>query len=39
MALLEKHRLISDDDDDHDNVPAASVRELPSPELEGLWEK
>jgi hypothetical protein len=31
--------LIADDDDENDKVPAASVRELPSPELEGVWDK
>lgn len=32
-------RLISDSDDDEERVPSATVRQLPSLELDGLWEK
>lgn len=28
-----------DEDEEDDKVPAASVRDLPSAELEGLWDK
>lgn len=38
-AWTRWRKLMPDDDDENDKVPAASVRELPSPELEGLWEK
>ena len=31
--------MLIDDDDDGEQVPAASVRGLPSAELDGLWEK
>ena len=38
------HRLVMmsgvvEDDEENEKMPAASIRELPSAELEGLWDK
>lgn len=42
VSLSNTHvrkELIGADEDEADAVPAASVRDLPSMELEGIWEK